>query len=73
MRVGGILGDVKEYLEKETIENIVFVSNKIKEIRDSNHYKNKKMDIKELSDLQRYSGILNDLSSFLERVSDIYG
>ena len=55
-------------LKSETELNILFVSNKIKLIRDSN--KNNRLDIKDLSDLQRYAETLNFLSLILVRSSD---
>ena len=55
-------------LKSETELNILFVSNKIKLIRDSN--KNNRLDIKDLSDLQRYAETLDFLSLILVRSSD---
>lgn len=52
-------------LRKETETNIVFVSDKIKIIREKSP---KNLDIKDLSDLQRYAEILNHLSMVLDRV-----
>lgn len=51
-------------LRKETETNIVFVSDKIKIIREKSP---KNLDIKDLSDLQRYAEILNHLSMVLDR------
>lgn len=52
-------------LRRETETNIVFVSDKIKIIREKSP---RSLDIKDLSDLQRYSEILNHLSMVLDRV-----
>ena len=56
-----------EYIHEQARQNLVFVTKKMEVIRLQNN-DNKKLDIKDLSDFQRYAEILNSVSCFIERL-----
>ena len=61
------LKDFKHYVQEQANQNLVFVTEKMEVIRLQNNDK-KKLDIKDLSDFQRYAEILNSISCFMERL-----
>ena len=61
------LKDFKHYVQEQANQNLVFVTEKMEVIRLQNN-DNKKLDIKDLSDFQRYAEILNSISCFMERL-----
>ena len=61
------LKDFKHYVQEQANQNLVFVTEKMEVIRLQNNDKTR-LDIKDLSDFQRYAEILNSVSCFVERL-----